>query len=157
MLRTYGPATGINWCESDYALTPHIAEFWNTISNVGGFILAQARLLGNKNSDLKQHISPIAAYVVAALSAYRQSFKYRLPVNFYFYATALLMTGACSAWFHSTLWHSAQKADESFETATLAFLFHYDKPWTGLAHSILAILVRRVRLTTRHFSLLPSR
>ena len=27
-------AQGINWCESDYAVTPSIAEWWNTISNV---------------------------------------------------------------------------------------------------------------------------
>ncbi len=25
---------GINWCESDYAVSPSIAEWWNTISNV---------------------------------------------------------------------------------------------------------------------------
>jgi hypothetical protein len=27
-------AQGINWCESDYAVSPSIAEWWNTLSNI---------------------------------------------------------------------------------------------------------------------------
>ena len=33
------PAQGINWCESDYAVSPLIAEWWNTLSNVA-FLVA---------------------------------------------------------------------------------------------------------------------
>lgn len=29
--RMWGPATGINWCEPDYAVVDWCAEFWNTI------------------------------------------------------------------------------------------------------------------------------
>ncbi len=28
-----GNAQAINWCESDYAVSPFVAEWWNTISN----------------------------------------------------------------------------------------------------------------------------
>ena len=35
--RPYGPATGINWCERDYEITPWICEFWNTCTNIAYF------------------------------------------------------------------------------------------------------------------------
>jgi hypothetical protein len=33
-------AQGINWCESDYAVSPFVAEWWNTISNLA-FLVAR--------------------------------------------------------------------------------------------------------------------
>jgi dihydroceramidase len=74
----WGPTTGINWCEEDYTVHPQIAEFWNTISNL--------------------------SYMVAALSAFRQTVAYKLPNVFLLFAFALLMTGVTSMWFHCTLW-----------------------------------------------------
>ena len=74
----WGQATGINWCEEDYDIHPYIAEYYNSLSN--------------------------AAYIVAALSTFRQTILYKLPAAFGLFSFALLMTGVTSFWFHCTLW-----------------------------------------------------
>ena len=33
------PSATMNWCEEDYVVTPWIAEFWNTLSNLTFVVL----------------------------------------------------------------------------------------------------------------------
>ena len=97
--RYWGPATGIDWCEEDYAVSPFIAEFFNTLSN--------------------------AAYVVAGLSCLRQARAHaclRADRRFAAAAVAIILTGAASAWFHATLHQHAQRADEAVENAAVVLL-----------------------------------
>ena len=96
--RRFGAATGINWCEADYAVTPLIAEFWNTASNLAFVVVGAAQLW---------------------LAVSRQ-----LPLRFWALATFVILTGLASAAFHSTLWKEHQKADEACENAILAVLWH---------------------------------
>ena len=80
-------------------MSPHIAEFFNTLSNF--------------------------AYIAAGLSCLRQARAHaclRADRRFAAAAVALMATGVCSAWFHATLHQHAQRADEVSENAVLVFL-----------------------------------
>jgi dihydroceramidase len=96
--RHWGAATGINWCEEDYALTPHIAEFWNTVSNL--------------------------VFLVVGLGQIWLASAHRLPARFWAMGTSVVMTGLASAAFHATLWRGAQRADEACENTIVAILWH---------------------------------
>ena len=56
--------SSINWCESDYEITPYIAEFWNTISMIPCIILALKGLC-NKNSLLIIRIGFFLSFITA--------------------------------------------------------------------------------------------
>ena len=88
----------IDWCETNYAITRYVAEWWNTTSCV--------------------------AYVVAALLAVRIPCRSTASGLLALYAWLLAMTGIFSALFHGTLWWWGQKLDEVAETATLVALLH---------------------------------
>ena len=96
--RLYGEATGINWCEKDYQVTPYICEFWNTCTNI--------------------------VYVYFGLYCLRETWRLKLPRRFAWFSVFILLTGAFSALFHATLWMLGQKLDEIFENATLISMYH---------------------------------
>jgi dihydroceramidase len=88
----------VDWCEPNYAVSPYIAEFWNTVSSV--FI--------------------VAAGAFAWASAVRYGMKRR------FLLAGVLMTfvGIGSILFHGTLKYSGQVVDElSMVYAVSTFLF----------------------------------
>jgi dihydroceramidase len=41
----WGPVTSAEWCEKNYVYSSYIAEFFNTISNIPGILLALAGLI----------------------------------------------------------------------------------------------------------------
>lgn len=84
----WGPVTSnIDWCESNYAVTPYIAEFFNTLSSV-----------------------PIALYGLYGLI---QSRRYALNERRHALSFAcLIVVGLGSVLFHATLRRWAQATDE---------------------------------------------
>ena len=96
--RYFGEATGINWCERDYQVTPYMAEFWNTTTNV--------------------------LYIYVGLKALGEARRLELPSRFYWFALFIFLTGVCSAFFHATLWLLGQRLDEIFENAALIAMYH---------------------------------
>eukprot|EP00041_Stephanoeca_diplocostata_P029377 m.865494 g.865494 ORF g.865494 m.865494 type:complete len:283 (+) comp23550_c0_seq11:185-1033(+) len=112
--RLWGPATGINWCEPDYAVVDWCAEFWNTISNLCYIVVAVRCLHRAQQQPLLSH---------------NHNFKYA--------AIGIGMTGLMSAFFHCTLWWEAQKADEISENAAIVFLYKTLSPRPDpSAHSV---------------------
>ena len=87
----------IDWCEANYAVSPQVAEFWNTLSCVAYLVAAAPHV--------RRFASPDAAWKNL-------------------YAAFLAMTGITSALFHATLWWWGQKLDETFENAALVVLYH---------------------------------
>ena len=84
----WGPVTSsIDWCERNYLFTPFIAEFFNTISNLGMVLLGMLGMYLNWREGVG------ARYVVA---------------NF-----TLFIIGVGSAAFHGTLTHVGQQGDET--------------------------------------------
>ena len=94
----WGPPTGIDWCEPNYAVSVYVAEFWNTVTNV--------------------------AFIVLALRTLASAWRLRLPLQFRVASYALFCTGLASAFFHATLWLVAQRLDEFFENSYLLVVFH---------------------------------
>eukprot|EP00123_Amoebidium_parasiticum_P022128 comp8058_c0_seq1/m.3554 comp8058_c0_seq1/g.3554 ORF comp8058_c0_seq1/g.3554 comp8058_c0_seq1/m.3554 type:complete len:242 (-) comp8058_c0_seq1:3-728(-) len=117
----WGPPTApIDWCESNYAVHPGVAEFWNTISNV--------------------------VFCLCGLQTWYYAVATRRDAKFHFLAFAVFMTGATSAFFHATLWWSGQKADEIFENISLLTMLYMGKEgsfagmlthWVAVAAGIL--------------------
>jgi dihydroceramidase len=104
--RYWGPATApINWCEEDYVVSPYIAEFFNTISNL--------------------------VYLLCGLAALRTALRgyhtKTLPSSFIWLAASIVFTGIASALFHCTLWFSAQRLDEIFENSAVLTMFHLSR------------------------------
>jgi hypothetical protein len=67
----------INYCEYDYVVTPLIAEFWNTISNIG--------------------------FIAVGVYGLVVSIRMGLRPRWYYLSFLILMTGLCSALYHATL------------------------------------------------------
>ena len=88
----------INWCEADFAATPHVAELFNTLSSF--------------------------AFVVAGLSMLLTARRLRLPAALLAAGPLAALTGLASAAFHATLALAGQRVDELFETLTLVALLH---------------------------------
>eukprot|EP00924_Labyrinthula_sp_SR-Ha-C_P004423 snap_masked-scaffold_89-processed-gene-0.19-mRNA-1 protein AED:1.00 eAED:1.00 QI:0/-1/0/0/-1/1/1/0/252 len=109
----WGKVTGIDWCENNYAISPFIAEFWNTTSNLG-FICAGLYTLSLPG----------------------------LPQKFKVIGVVEVLLGLLSGAFHATLWWSTQKADEVIENWLLALLYHSEEksPATAIVHCILCTL-----------------
>ena len=84
----WGPVTSsIDWCERNYIVTPYIAEFFNTLSNIGMVLLG-------------------------ALTVYlnvREGNEWRYAMN----GCTLFFIGVGSAAFHGTLTHIGQQGDET--------------------------------------------
>jgi len=99
------PTASLDWCEVNYAYSPYVAEFWNSISSLWLVVLAVFGLYKGKNLHIK------------------------LPVQLAY--VALGVVGFGSALFHATLLYSCQLLDElPMIYGTLIFLytiFDFDK------------------------------
>ena len=77
--RLYGEATGINWCEKDYQVTPYICEFWNTCTNI--------------------------VYVYFGLYCLRETWRLKLPRRFAWFSvfSGVLFVSICLVVFFSCI------------------------------------------------------
>ena len=98
-------SAAINWCEADYAFTPHIAELWNSLSSL--------------------------LFVAAGAHMYAQARSLGLPSALQCSGLATAATGLASAAFHACLQLWAQRADELAENLTLVLLLHGSAGDTG--------------------------
>eukprot|EP01051_Picozoa_sp_SAG22_P016918 SAG22_NODE_2495_length_2512_cov_1.362619_2_plen_270_part_00 len=82
-------SSAIDWCEDNYAVTPHIAEFWNCLTAL------------------------LFAFPVAPLAVYLFR-RYARGVTPHTYVLWVLMVaaGLGSGWFHAALSHAGQLVDE---------------------------------------------
>ena len=81
----FGPASE-DWCEANYVVTPHIAEFWNTVSSL---LIILTGSLG-------------------LATAFRQGYRSRFLVPY----AILILVGSGSTIFHATLTYWGQALDE---------------------------------------------
>ncbi len=93
-------SAAIDWCEANYAVTPHVAEFYNTLSSLS-FCAAGASML-------------LAARALRA----------RLPAALLLAGPLVTLLGLFSAAFHATLALPWQRADEVAENLSLVALLH---------------------------------
>eukprot|EP00696_Hemimastix_kukwesjijk_P008203 gnl/Hemi2/20377_TR6763_c0_g1_i2.p1 gnl/Hemi2/20377_TR6763_c0_g1~~gnl/Hemi2/20377_TR6763_c0_g1_i2.p1 ORF type:complete len:190 (+),score=50.85 gnl/Hemi2/20377_TR6763_c0_g1_i2:66-635(+) len=84
----WGPVTAtIDWCEHNYAISRHVAEFFNTSSN--------------------------AALILCGLAGLRVCHANRFEMRFYLQYLGIICIGVGSALFHATLGLVAQQLDET--------------------------------------------
>eukprot|EP00897_Mesotaenium_endlicherianum_P009188 jgi/Mesen1/8298/ME000451S07502 len=84
----WGPITSsTQWCEENYAFSPYVAEFFNTISN--------------------------AFFLVLAGFGLWHSIKQGFERRFHYLYVSLVVVGIGSALFHATLQHVQQQSDET--------------------------------------------
>lgn len=92
------PTASLDWCEVNYAITPYVAEFWNTVSSLWLVFLAIFGLYVGRNLNIK------------------------LPVQLSYWVLGIVGVG--SALFHATLLYSCQLLDElPMIYGTLIFLY----------------------------------
>ena len=53
----WGPVTSAEWCEKNYVYSTYIAEFFNTISNVPGILLALIGLINALRQRFEKRFS----------------------------------------------------------------------------------------------------
>ena len=83
----WSPSTSsIDWCERNYMITPYIAEFWNCMSSFSMCILGVLLFL--------------------------RGLFYKIEARFLWSSMGLCFVGLGSAYFHGTLTHIGQMADE---------------------------------------------
>ncbi|KAI8607159.1 ceramidase [Chytriomyces sp. MP71] len=84
----WGPTSStLNWCEEDYVLTPYVAEFWNSTSNVFFLALAWLGLRTLQKLEAREMRHYVALW-------------------------SLILVAIGSILFHGTLWYSYQMLDE---------------------------------------------
>lgn len=84
----WGPITAsTEWCEKNYEVTPLVAEFYNTVSNIPGIILA----------------------LIGVYYSISQKFERRFSVLH----LSTIALGIGSILFHATLKHAQQQSDET--------------------------------------------
>lgn len=99
LLHRPGQSTSaINWCELDFVVTPHVAEFYNTISSL--------------------------LFCVAGLSMYIHAQRLPLPIALLAAGPVCVALGLASAVYHATLQLWWQRADELTENWLLVLIFH---------------------------------
>jgi len=103
----------INYCEADYEHSSYIAEYWNTLTNIG--------------------------FLLFGFYSFRQCIKYKLSSQFYIMAVTLILTAFGSGLYHGSLTWIGLKFDEIAENWVFIFLIHMKSrqiyPWL---HAILA-------------------
>jgi len=105
----------IDYCEPNYYFTPHIAELFNTLTNL--------------------------AFIASALYAFHQCRRFHLPGRFYAIAAFILLTGINSAAYHATLTWVGLKADEVSENLIFVALIHMHRHYLVTAlHAAVATL-----------------
>ncbi|CAN8201550.1 unnamed protein product [Coccothraustes coccothraustes] len=106
----------VDWCESNFARSAVIAEYYNTISNVSFFVLSPALLYLNRQYCQKK------------------------AVPLYFVSGLLLLVGVFSMYFHMTLSYVGQLLDELSILWTLAVAYSF---WYPQAYFPKCIKTRR--------------
>ncbi|ONH89579.1 hypothetical protein PRUPE_8G003100 [Prunus persica] len=53
----WGPVTSKDWCEQNYVYSSFIAEFFNTISNISGILLALISLINALRQRFEKRFS----------------------------------------------------------------------------------------------------
>ncbi|KAK2541982.1 Acer1 [Columba livia] len=96
----------VDWCEGNFEHSAIIAEYYNTISNVGFFALSPVLLYLNR--QYRQH-RPVPLYIISGL---------------------LLCVGLFSVYFHMTLSYVGQLLDELSILWTLAAAYSFWLPKT---------------------------
>eukprot|EP00039_Didymoeca_costata_P021040 m.343212 g.343212 ORF g.343212 m.343212 type:complete len:251 (-) comp22517_c0_seq1:163-915(-) len=89
----------IKWCEISYAVTPYVAEFHNTWTNL--------------------------AYIIVGLQALYYSIKRKDGIFMSGISIMTTLTGVFSLTFHATLQWKHQKLDEIFENGILIFMLYH--------------------------------
>jgi len=80
------PTASLDWCETNYSVSPYVAEFWNTLSSL--------------------YISAVA--MLGAYLSYKQKAETKMQIAWFL----LWVVGIGSALFHATLLYANQLADE---------------------------------------------
>ncbi|KAI8895983.1 ceramidase [Globomyces pollinis-pini] len=129
----WGPATStLDWCEENYKVSPYVAEWWNTVSNLNYFALC----------------------VLGFWSCYRTRAEMRN------YVTLVLanVIGLGSLLFHMTLTNEMQLLDELpmiYATASLVYcafnMFHDHRKSTGIGLTLYCLMSTIHYVTTRNF------
>ena len=105
----------IDYCEPNYYYTPHIAELFNTLSNL--------------------------SFILSACYALTQCHRFQLPFRFYAIALFILLTGVNSAVYHATLSWIGLKADEISENLIFIAMVNMRRHWVfTMVHSVVASL-----------------
>lgn len=113
LARQGAATTAINWCEADFAVSPLVAEFYNSLSSL--------------------------AFVLAGVSMWLTARRLRLPAALLAAGPLTVLTGLASAAFHAQLTLAGQRTDELFETLTLVALLHGAQASArALAHAAVA-------------------
>ncbi|EEF44190.1 alkaline phytoceramidase, putative [Ricinus communis] len=101
----WGPVTSPEWCEKNYAYSSYIAEFFNTISNVPGILLA----------------------FIGLINALRQRFEKRFSVLH----ISNMILGIGSISYHATLQRMQQQGDETPMVWEMLLYFYilYSPDW----------------------------
>ena len=80
------PSSTINWCETNYEVNHYIAEFWNTITNLG--------------------------FILPSIYGMRNCHKLNIEARYTYSFILLLLVGVGSWMFHMTLRYEMQLLDE---------------------------------------------
>ena len=94
----------MDWCERNYVVTPYIAEFYNTISNLGFIGLSLAGIWFHKNCMF--FFSLIFFFFFLIFYFFIVEIRYILAY------LSVTVTGIGSGLFHGTLLYSMQLCDE---------------------------------------------
>ena len=95
----WGPPTStIDWCERNYVVSYYVAEWWNTLSNIGLFVLG----------------------LWGIYWGHRQRLESRFTCTF----VGVMLVGVGSAAFHGTLTHVGQQGDETPMMIAMACWLH---------------------------------
>ncbi|XP_039251628.2 alkaline ceramidase 3-like [Styela clava] len=96
------PTSTLDWCEENYVVTPYIAEFWNTVSNI--------------------------VMIVPPLLCGLHYRRIGMELRYVYLNMALLVVGVGSWLFHMTLKYEMQLLDELpmiYGTALLIYTLHH--------------------------------
>src|SRR5579871_6918927 len=78
----WGPVTSsVDWCEANYAVTPYVAELWNTLSSLAMVAAGAAGLLHRKLPDARYRMAyALLALVGLGSIAFHASLRFELQM-----------------------------------------------------------------------------
>eukprot|EP01013_Petalomonas_cantuscygni_P044992 TRINITY_DN9642_c0_g1_i1.p1 TRINITY_DN9642_c0_g1~~TRINITY_DN9642_c0_g1_i1.p1 ORF type:complete len:358 (+),score=34.25 TRINITY_DN9642_c0_g1_i1:260-1333(+) len=102
----WGPRTAsVNWCEADYAVTPYLAEFGNSLSSL---VIAVYGIVGLLTHSPPQYLRWLPGMGTRAAHTRHHDLELRYILSF----VVFVVVGTGSFLFHATLWRSMQLLDE---------------------------------------------